>query len=47
MASPIDFDYITQESQLVDYCDRIAGSPLIAFDTEFVSEDRYLPELCL
>ncbi len=47
MASPIDFDYIKQESQLVDYCDRIAGSPLIAFDTEFVSEDRYLPELCL
>lgn len=47
MSAPIDFEYIKNESELVDYCERIRGSQLIAFDTEFVSEDRYVPELCL
>lgn len=47
MSAPIEFEYIKNESQLVDYCERIRGCPLIAFDTEFVSEDRYVPELCL
>jgi ribonuclease D len=47
MSGNIDFELITRQSQLISYCDRIAGRPLIAFDTEFVSEDRYLPELCL
>ncbi len=47
MSAPIEFDFIETESQLAAYCQRIAGQRLIAFDTEFVSEDRYLPELCL
>ena len=47
MSDSIEFDFIKNESQLVDYCDRIKGQPLISFDTEFVSEDRYSPELCL
>ncbi len=28
-------------------CERLAGKSRIAFDTEFVSEDRYRPQLCL
>ncbi|MCA9258270.1 MAG: ribonuclease D, partial [Planctomycetales bacterium] len=38
---------ITRQSDLVDLCARIADSPEIAFDTEFVSEDTFFPELCL
>jgi ribonuclease D len=29
------------------YCDDLRQAPLIAFDTEFVSEDRFRPQLCL
>lgn len=47
MSQRIEFDFIKNESQLADYCQRISGRPLIGFDTEFVSEDRYSPELCL
>lgn len=47
MSAPVDFEYIKNESELLDYCERIRGCKLIAFDTEFVSEDRYVPELCL
>ncbi len=43
MSSPI----ITTDAELVDACRRLARAPEIAFDTEFVSEDTYLPELCL
>ena len=32
---------------LADLCDRLAGSKRIGFDTEFVSEDTFRPELCL
>lgn len=32
---------------LADFCDRLAGSTRIGFDTEFVSEDTFRPELCL
>ncbi len=37
------------ESQLEfnEVCDRIRASGIVAFDTEFVSEDTYRPELCL
>ena len=38
---------ITTEAQLRDYCARLAGVKQIAFDTEFVSEDSYRPQLCL
>ncbi|MGI9518935.1 MAG: ribonuclease D [Pirellulaceae bacterium] len=47
MSSNVDFTYIRTHPQLVDYCQLIQGSKVICFDTEFVSEDRYLPELCL
>jgi ribonuclease D len=38
---------ITTDSQLRDYCARLARAEQIAFDTEFVSEDSYRPQLCL
>jgi ribonuclease D len=38
---------ITTETALSAFCQRAAGSPYIAFDTEFVSENRYRPILCL
>lgn len=33
--------------ELSGFCDRAKGSQYIGFDTEFVSENRYRPELCL
>ena len=41
------YDYITSQQHLRDFCQVIADAEIIAFDTEFVSEDTYLPELCL
>lgn len=41
------YDFITDADQLQAFCERIAGVSLIGFDTEFVAEDRYRPELCL
>jgi ribonuclease D len=43
----VRYDYITSDSQLREFCDVVASAPVVAFDTEFVSEDSYLPELCL
>lgn len=38
---------IQTDSQLTSFCERLAKQDVIVFDTEFVSEDRYRPELCL
>ena len=38
---------ITSESQLAALCDQLASAETIAFDTEFISENTYRPELCL
>lgn len=43
----MDHDYISTESHLRDFCDAASESPGIFYDTEFVSEDTYRPELCL
>jgi ribonuclease D len=43
----VQYDQITSDQQLRDYCDLARAAPVIAFDTEFVSEDSYQPELCL
>ncbi|MFT7633682.1 MAG: ribonuclease D [Mariniblastus sp.] len=41
------FEHITTAEGLQDFCDRISGCKLLGFDTEFVSENRYRPQLCL
>ena len=43
----MSFIEITTDGQLGDFCGRLAGAKTIAFDTEFVSEDTYRPDLCL
>jgi len=43
----VNYDLITTQEQLRTYCDAIRPAPIVAFDTEFVSEDSYQPELCL
>jgi len=43
----MQFEHITTDQQLHDFCESIAAAKLVAFDTEFVSEDTYRPELCL
>ena len=42
-----DFQYIDSDSQLQIFCEESAGAKLVGFDTEFVSESRYRPDLCL
>ncbi|MBC7853186.1 MAG: ribonuclease D, partial [Pirellulaceae bacterium] len=43
----VQYDNIISDQNLRDFCDCVAGAKVIAFDTEFVSEDSYQPELCL
>ena len=43
----MDYLHINTERQLGDLCRSLESAPHIAFDTEFVSEDTYRPELCL
>jgi ribonuclease D len=38
---------ITDSRTLADFCARLAGSPYIAVDTEFLREKTYWPKLCL
>ncbi len=46
-AQTLKYESILSTEQLEQFCREIARFPVIAFDTEFVSEDRYRPELCL
>src|SRR5690606_37971123 len=43
----VHYQTITDSRQLDDCCEQLAKAEVIAFDTEFVSEDTYRPELCL
>ena len=43
----VNYDLLTTESQLREFCEGLAACAWIALDTEFVSESRYRPELCL
>ena len=38
---------ITRQSDLEDLCERVEAATIVGFDTEFVSEDTFHPELCL
>jgi len=42
-----DYVHVTTDRQLQELCQQLASEPAIAFDTEFVSEHTYRPELCL
>ncbi len=42
-----DFLLIEQPEQLAKFCSRAKSLGKMAFDTEFVMEDRYEPEVCL
>ncbi len=43
----MQYEYLKTQAELIDFCGELAGAASIAFDTEFVSEDRYRPDLCL
>ena len=43
----MQYELITTEPQLRDFCEVVRTASVVAFDTEFVSEDSYQPELCL
>lgn len=43
----LQYESINTISELNDLCRDLVDSSVIGFDTEFVSEDRYRPELCL
>lgn len=47
MPEQIPYQLITSQSQLEAFCDRSRNTTYVGFDTEFVSENRYRPELCL
>jgi ribonuclease D len=44
---PLPETIVTEPAQLAAGCQEIAASQQIGFDTEFVGEDTYRPELCL
>jgi ribonuclease D len=44
---PVAFDQIVDREGLHALCQQLRGVPRIGFDTEFVSEDTYRPDLCL
>ncbi len=43
----MQYDSLTTSAQLRQFCESLADAELIAFDTEFVSEHTYHPQLCL
>lgn len=47
MTEEISYQTITSAKELSLFCERNQGSRYVGFDTEFVSENRYRPELCL
>jgi ribonuclease D len=44
---PLPENVVSHPAQLVACLDHLAHAPAVAFDTEFVGEDAYRPELCL
>lgn len=43
----VNYESIQTLAHLEEFCERISTESVIGFDTEFVSEDCYRPELCL
>jgi len=42
----VRYEHIVSDQHLGDFCRTIENAPIVAFDTEFVSEDSFQPELC-
>lgn len=40
-------EFVQSSQQLLGLCERFAAARTVCFDTEFVSEDTYRPDLCL
>ena len=47
MSDRPSYQYIKTDDELRSFCQKIESSNLVAFDTEFVAEDSYWPDLCL
>ena len=43
----MQYENIATDRHLLGFCDTLAGAESICFDTEFVSEHSYRPQLCL
>ncbi|PQO34164.1 ribonuclease D [Bremerella cremea] len=43
----MEYTYVRHDRDLQDLCQQLASDQYIFFDTEFISEDVYLPDLCL
>lgn len=43
----VQYEHIDNEQQLCEFCAAAAEAKCLCFDTEFVSEDTYRPQLCL
>lgn len=43
----MDFNSVTSDQGLAQLCEDLSAASAIAFDTEFISENSYRPELCL
>lgn len=43
----MQYTYVRQDRELQDLCQQLATEEHLFFDTEFISEDVYLPDLCL
>lgn len=45
--TPVDHQQVTNQEQLAQLCRQIESAQRVGFDTEFVSEDTFRPQLCL
>ncbi|MBL6724548.1 MAG: HRDC domain-containing protein [Rubripirellula sp.] len=43
----MQYESINTADELQEFCNSLSDEPVIAFDTEFVSDDTYRPQLCL
>ncbi len=43
----MSYTEVTNDRELEAFCDELSNAPIIAFDTEFVSEHTYRSQLCL